>query len=216
MRIVDLYDRVIRQVIESAAFCHTFIQNKPCTVADHKILLINPQQASILITVVRIQKQSQIPGDVLLIKFNPLLHNTLIYSLYIKEMQLICDIVVSRNFDIIHSGIQGHSPKADRIGHIRFSQPTLLLNPWIRGLFLQFLLKLLFKQAEMIIQANSVPVQPQCSDRVQKTGRQPSKPPISQGWLRLDFFDLTDVSAVSRENIPDLIVDTQIDHIVGE
>ena len=54
MGIIDLNHCIIRQIVEIASFSFALIQNILRAAADHKILLVNPQLAAILVTVIRI------------------------------------------------------------------------------------------------------------------------------------------------------------------
>ncbi len=56
MRVIDLDGGIIVKIMEITAPPGTFIQNQLCPGADHQILLVNPQETSVIITVVGIQK----------------------------------------------------------------------------------------------------------------------------------------------------------------
>ena len=74
--------------------------------------------------------------------------------------------------------------------------------------------KLLFEQAEVIIQSDPVSGQSECCDRIKKTCRQSPKPSVSKRWLRLNLLDLTYIFSVLKEHFFYFIINTEIDHIV--
>ncbi len=152
MGIVDLDYRIIRQVMEGTPFFHALIQNHLGPVADHKILLVNPQFPPCLITVVRVQKQGQVFGDVFFVKGNPFFHNPFVYCFHVKQMQPIGPVMVSGYRNIVKPGVYGQLPKPDRVRNFPADQPALAFHPGIGDFFLQPVFKLLLKQAQMVIQ----------------------------------------------------------------
>ena len=71
MRIIDLDGSVVRKVVEIAAACFTFVQDQLRAGRYHQILLIDPQKASVVIGIIRIQEQGQILRMFLLSKEMP-------------------------------------------------------------------------------------------------------------------------------------------------
>ena len=155
MSIINLNHRIIRQVMKITSLSHTLIQNQLCSIADHKILLIDPQLPSRLVTVVRIQKQRQVLPDLLLVKGNAFLHNSLIHTFHIKQMQPVCPVLIPCHRNIIQTRMHGQLPESNRVGYLPTNQPALILNPRIRHLLLKTILKLLLKQSHMVIQPDS-------------------------------------------------------------
>ena len=56
MGVIDLDHRVVRQVIQSTSLCHALIQDKLRARADHEILLVDTQEPSLLVAVVRVEE----------------------------------------------------------------------------------------------------------------------------------------------------------------
>ena len=216
MSIIDLNHCVIRQVIKAAAFGRTLIQNKLSAAAYHKVLLIDPEQSALLIAVVRIKEQCQILFNIFFIEFNSVFYDCIIHRIQIKQMELVGLVVVACNLNIIHSCIDFQPFKLNRICNIRLFQPGSLFNPWIRRLFLQIVLKYLFKQSQMIVQTDSVAGQSQCSDRIKETCSQTSQSSVSKRRLRLDSLNFTDILSVLLQDILYFSVNSEIDHIIGK
>ena len=156
MGIVNLNNRVFIQIIQIAALSRTLIQDKLRAIAHHKILLINPKFSSGLIAVIRIQEQGNILRNILFIKLNAILNNSLVYRIHIKKPQLIRTVLITCHSNLIHPGLKGKLSKLNGIGYICLLQPGLRLNPWILHLLLQIIFKFLFKQPQMIVQANTL------------------------------------------------------------
>ena len=54
MGIVDLDCRVLIQLVQITASCQRLIDDELCRIADHKILLVYTQDASLVIRIVRV------------------------------------------------------------------------------------------------------------------------------------------------------------------
>ena len=78
------------------------------------------------------------------------------------------------------------------------------------------ILKLLFEESQMVVQADTVSGKPQGCDRIKETCSQTSESAVSEGRLRLDLFDLTDIFAVLLEHLLHFLIDAEVDHVVGE
>ena len=190
MGIINLNHRVIWQIVKGTPFFLALIQNQLRSVADHKILLINPKLPPLIITVIWIEEQGQIFGNILFVKRNSLFHNPLIHGLHIKQMKPVSPVPVSGHSNIIQSGMNGQIPKLHGIRNLPGNQPAFLFNPWIGGLFLQFILKFLLEQSKMVVKSNSSPIQPQSCHGIQKTRRQTSQSAIAKGRFRLSLLNL--------------------------
>ena len=84
MCIVDLYNCVISQVMKVASFGHCLVQDQLCSIAYHKVLLIDTKLSSVIITVIRIQEQSQVMKYVFFIECNTIMNHALICNINIK------------------------------------------------------------------------------------------------------------------------------------
>ena len=68
----------------------------------------------------------------------------------------------------------------------------------------------------MIVEPHSVSVQSKGCDGVQEAGCQTAETAVSEGWLGLHLFDLAQGFAVGLQDGFYILVDAQIDQIVGE
>ena len=202
--------------MEIAPLCHALIQNILSPVADHKILLEDPQQMSLLVAVVRVQKQGQISLNIFLVKGDPVCHDPLVHRINIKQMELVSAVAVTGHRDIVQAGVYGQIAELHRIAHIPAGQPTVLLDPRVYGLLLQIVLKLLLKQPQVIVQSDAVPVQPQSGDGVQKTRRQAPQASVSKGRLRLRLLNLGQMLSGLLQLLLHLVIHPQIDQVVGQ
>ena len=85
MRVVNLDDCIISHIMNVTALSHRLINDQLRCIADHKVLLIDTKQLSLIVTVIRIQKQCKITADILFIEVNSIsFNNTFIYSIKIK------------------------------------------------------------------------------------------------------------------------------------
>ena len=216
MGVIDLDHRIVRQIVEIASLRHALVKDELCAAADHEILLIDTQQPSLLVAVVRIEEQRQVFLNVFFIKINSVLDDGFINRINIKEMEFICQVIVSCHLDVIHSCIDIQTSELNRINRVRFLQPGFLFDPRVRGLFLKMILKLLFEESQMVVQADTVSGKPQGCDRIKETCSQTSESAVSEGRLRLDLFDPADVFAVLLEHLLHFLIDAEVDHVVGE
>ena len=77
------------------------------TAGYHEILLVNAKQSALLITVIRIQKQRQIPSDIRFIELNALFNDALLNTFHIKQMQTVLFPVKADNIHIVAHRLQG-------------------------------------------------------------------------------------------------------------
>ena len=123
VRVVDLDHRIIRQVIQVASLCGALVENKLSSCAYHKVLLIDTEQPSLLIAVVRIKEQRQVLLNIIFIKINSIFHNRLVNRIDIKKMQLICLVIVACHFNVIHSRIYIKTFELYRIYRVSLLEP---------------------------------------------------------------------------------------------
>ena len=152
MGVIDLDYCVIRQIRKNAAFGGTLIQNQAGGIAYHKILLVNAQLATGLIAVIRIEKQRQVPGYILLVKGDGIFPNQrLIDAFHIKKMELICAVLIAGHLDVIKTGGEGKTVEGNLVGNIGLLEPGRIFHPGIGCFLLQVIFKYLLKKTEMII-----------------------------------------------------------------
>ena len=119
----DLDHRVVRQVVQIASFRRTFVKDELCARAYHHILLIDAQKSSLLVAVVRIKEECQVLLNVFFVEINSVFHDRLVNRVNVEEMELICLIVVSCHFNVIHSRIDIKSFKLHRIYRVGLLEP---------------------------------------------------------------------------------------------
>ena len=123
MCIVDLDYGIIRQIVKIASFCRALVENELCSRAYHKILLINTEQSSLLIAVVRIKEQRQVLLYIVFVEINSIFNNRFVNRIDIEEMKFICLIVISCHFNVIHSRIDIQSFELYRIYRVSLLKP---------------------------------------------------------------------------------------------
>ena len=200
MGIVNLNYRMLIHLTQIVLFFFHFFQNQLRRVAYHEILLVNTQKISRLVRVVGIQKESQILFDIFLIEVNSLFNQALVNSLNIKKSQLIDPVIITDDIYVIKSGRHLLFAKRYLKGGVSSGQPGLLLNPVILLCRLQFVLKLLLEQTEMVIQTNALAGKSKRCNGIQKACRQTAKTAVSKGRLRLHLLDGAKLLAVLFKN----------------
>ena len=73
--VIDLDHRVVRQIVEIASLRHALVKDQLRAAADHEILLVDTQQSSLLVAVVRIEEQRQVLLNIFFIKINSVLND---------------------------------------------------------------------------------------------------------------------------------------------
>ena len=94
MGIVDLDAYVFVELIQVHAPLFRFFNDQLRCIAHHKILLVDTQKLSVLVAVVRIKEQGQIPVDILLVKLDSLTDDVLIHTVQIEQVQLVAAAAV--------------------------------------------------------------------------------------------------------------------------
>ena len=56
MCIIDLDNSIVCKIVQVTSFTYCFIEDQLCSVADHKILLVDPQFSSGIVAVIRIEE----------------------------------------------------------------------------------------------------------------------------------------------------------------
>ena len=156
VRIVDLNGSVIRQVMIIAAARSALCKDQLCTGRNHQILLVHAQLTSCLIRIIRVEKQGEVLVDGGLVKGNAIMHDTLVNTVQIKQIQRICARTVAGDRKLIQTGGVLLTGQLHRIGDVRFFRPAVSCKPRVRLLVLNAVFKGLVEQAKMISQPYSV------------------------------------------------------------
>ena len=214
--VVDLNDGVLMQRGEGPPLLLHLLQDELGSAADHEVLLVHPQQPASPVAVVGVEEQGQVVLDIRFVKVNALLHQALIHSGQVEQMQLVHAVVIAGDIQVIQYAL--HVPLGEGHGEpgARLLQPALGGEPGIGALHLLVVLKVLMEQAEVVQQAHTVPGQAQGGGGVQVAGGQAPQAPVAQRGLVLHLFHGGEVLAGLGQGLLHLIVDAQVDQVVGE
>ena len=104
MCIIDLDRHMLMKLSEIISLFFTLADDILCCIGNHKILLINTEQISCLVAVIRIEEQRQVLTYIVLIKIDSVSNDCIIYRLYIKKMKFVASAFVSGYINIIQMG----------------------------------------------------------------------------------------------------------------
>ena len=153
---------------------------------------------------------------ILLIKGNAIFCDLLLHTVNIKQMKLICPVLITGDRNIVQRSFYNMITKLHGIAFVPLCQPAIFLNPWIRIFLLQILLKYLLKKSQVIVDTNAVSRNPKSRNRIQETRCQTSQSTISQRWLRLNLLNLINTFSILLQFLFHRIKKTQIDQIIGQ
>ena len=216
MGVIDLDCRIVGKIMEIAAPFLAFFQNHLRACADHKILLIDPQEPSCIVAVIRVKEQGQILGNLCFIKRDPFLDQRRIHGIQIKQVQIVRTSLISGNCQLIKPCRIILSCKGYGISLFGFLRPFVSAQPKIRRLTLALVLKFLMKQAAVIPKANPIPRKVQCSQRIQKAGCQPSKSAVTKAWFRLHLFKVSHRFSMCLQASFHILIESKIDQVVAQ
>ena len=156
MSVVDLDSGVIRKIMVIAASVRTFFQDKLCSCADHEILLINTQKTSVIVRIVRIQKQCQVLCNVLFVKGDAVSDNGFIYRIQIEKIQAVCPSLVAGDRESVKAGGILFSRKRYREKDIRRLCRALGSQPVIGRFILHAVFEILMEKSAVIAEPHAV------------------------------------------------------------
>ena len=144
----------------------------------HEILLVHPQQPACLVAVVGVEEGGQVGGQVGLVKVDALLGGGG-GMLHIKQVQPVGHAGVGAgDGDIKELGL--HRPEAE--GHLKLrpggDEPAVVIDPGVGLLELVAQVEFLLEQAVVVVEADTVPGQPQSGDGIQEAGSQAAQPAV--------------------------------------
>ena len=216
MGIVDLNDRELIQMAQVIMLLLHFLQNELRGIAHHKILLINAQQISRLIGIIRIEEQGQVLIHRRLVKGDAFLHQSLVHRFQIEQTKLVHAAVIADHIDVVQSGRHPAVTEKHIKADVCLRKPRLRLDPHILLGGLKPIRKFLMEQPEMIIQPDPLSGKSQRGNGIHEAGGQPSETTVSQRRLRLRVLDPRHIFSVRLQNGIHLVVNTQIDQVVGK
>ena len=216
MGVVDLDRHMLVKPAKLISLLLTFLQDQLRPVGHHEILLIDPQEISRLVAVVRVEEQGQVLLDIMLVKRDPVPDDTLIHPFHIKEMELVPSVLIPGHIDIVQFRSQGKIFKGNLEADACVCKPALWFDPGIGGLLLLVPLEHLLKKPHMIVQSDAVSGKSQSGDGIQETGGKPAQAAVSKGRLRFHLLDSAKRFPVFSQDFRHFLVDPQIDQVVGE
>ena len=216
MGVVNLDDGVLVQVLQGTALVLQVLQNQLGRGADHKILLVHPQQPSRPVAVVGIEEQGQVMKNVRLVKVNALTYQGFVHGFQVEETKLVHAAFIAGNVQVIEHGLSLSLGEGYGKGHSRGLQPAFWREPGVWPFLLLVVLEELMEQAKVVQQPHAVPRQAQGGGGVQIAGGQAAQAPIAQGRLGFHLFHSGEVLAGFGQGLLHLVVDSQVNQVVGK
>ena len=158
MGVINLDHGVVWQIMKSGALGRCLLEDQLGGAAHHEILLVNPQDAALIVAVVRIEEEGQVPCNIGLVKGDSLLYKGFIHGLHVEEVELVGAVLIARHQDVVHPSLEGEIPVGHIKDHICLVQPGVIRDPGIGHLLLLIVLKELLKEAEVIVEPHAVSV----------------------------------------------------------
>ena len=157
MGIVYLDGHILCQIMIVRAPFPALFQNHLGSGAYHKILLVNPQKSSGIITVVWIKEKGKILFYVFLVKSNPLLNQRLVYCIQVKQVQFVGSALISCHVKLIQTCLIILPCQAYRIRFSCIFCPLIGFHPEVRLFTLKILPEILTEQTAVIPNTDTVP-----------------------------------------------------------
>ena len=111
-----------------------------------------------------------------------------------------------------------HRPEAE--GHLKLrpggDEPAVVLDPGVGLLELVAQVEFLLEQAVVVVEADTVPGQPQSGDGIQEARSQAAQPAVAQGGLGLHVLDGGQGFAALGQRLLYLIINAQGQQVVGQ
>ena len=216
MRVVDLHDGVLVQRFGGEAALRQFTQDELRGAGDHEILLIDAQQAAVLVAVIRVEEERQVVLDVRLVKGDAVPDDALVDRVEVKQVQRVAPAIRAGDVDVVHRREHGLFAQPDGEMHVRAPQPALPAAPGVRKLLLLVGLKALAEEAVVVAKARAVAAKAQRRDGVEEARGQATQAAVAQRGLALLLLDLRQVEAVARERRLRLLKQPQADQVARE
>ena len=218
--VVNLHHRVLPEVPQGIALGGELLDHQLGGVADHKVLLVDPQQPARIVAVVRVEEEGQVVGNVFFVKVYAILYQGLVYGFQVEQVQPVGAALKAGDHHVVHHGLDRAPGEGHREAHIRLLRPALRVpfrgEPGV-GLFVLLVLpKALAEQAEVIQQPYAVRGQVQGGGGVQVAGGQAAQPAVAQGGLGLALLNFGQGLPGLLQSGPGLFKKPQVDQVVGE
>ena len=217
MSIIDLDDSIVCQIVQVAAFFNRFVNNQLSTIWNHEVLLEDTEQFPLLVTIVWIEEEGQVAGNICLIKVNTVCDDIRIHWVQIKETKTVLSFcLVTWHINIIKSRCQGKVSKWHLVAAARANQPVLLSQPEVRNSCLFVVFQNLLEKTKVVVQSYTITIKTKCRNRVQEAGSQTTQASVTQRRLQLNFFYLDQVFTSICQLLLHIIVKSKVDQVVRQ
>ena len=166
MRVIDLHDDVLAERLRRIAALVQLAQDELRRAGDEEVLLIDAQQATRVVAVIRIEEERQVAGDVRLVEFDALADDRLVDGRQVEQVQRVAPAIVAGHIHINHDGLGMQRAQRHREAHARFPQPALLRDPRVLLLRLLMIAEALVKQPLVVADARAVAAKAQRRDGI--------------------------------------------------
>ena len=154
--IVDLDRSIVSEIVIITSSCDTFRKNKLCTGGNHEILLIDTEQTSVFVGIIRIEEKSQVFGNVLFVKGDSFTDHGFINSVQVKKIQGVGSSFISCNRKLIKSCRVFLSCQRYWENSVCSLSRTGIGQPEIRSFILDIVFEVLVKKTAMVAKSYTV------------------------------------------------------------
>ena len=218
VRVVDLDRSIVGQVVEIASASDALFQDQLRSVAHHEILLIDAEQFSCLVAVVRVEEKGEVLRDLFFVKVDAGADQPLVDRVEVEQAQAPALAAVAGDVDLIHRGDELEVAALHFVVPVGASHPVghAPLAPVIRARVLLVVLEGLLEQAAVVSKAHAVRGKAERREAVDETGREPAEAAVPERRLVLEFLEIRDVEAGLRQLRLHVVIKAEVDEVVGK
>ena len=218
VRVVDLDHGIVGQVVQVAAALDGLIDQELSGITHHEVLLVDAKQAALFVGIIRIEEQGEVLGDLGLVEVDGAAgDHAVVDTCQVEQAQAVLGgLAVTGHIDVDELGGDGKIAKLDGVGAVVIDQNVLLAEPLVRDGLLLVVDKALAEQAVMVVEAHAVSGKAQRGNGIQEACGQTAQAAVAQRRLDLKLLNLVEVVAGGGELVLNLVIDTKVDHVVGE
>ena len=218
MCVVDLDRRVIGQIMQVAAALCALVQDELRRAADHEVFLVDAEHPARLVAVVRVQEEGQVLLDLLFVKIDAGSDQSLVNGIEVEQAEAAAFAAIAGDVDLIHGGNELQVAALYFVVLIRAPHPVghAPLAPVIGARVLLHVLEGLLEQSAVIRESHAVRGKAQRRKTVDKACGKSSQAAVSKRRLIFEFLQIRDLQPGLRQLILHVIIESQIDQVVGE
>ena len=218
VRVVDLHNGVVGQVVQVGATLHCLVEDELRRVGDHEVLLVYAEQAAGVVGVVGVEEEREVLGELALVEVDGVhRHQRVIDALEVKQAQAVLGRAhVAQNVDVIEARLHREAAKLHGVGLLVPHEPVLAVQPAIGLGGLLQVNKALVEETVVVVKANSVARESQRGDGVQEARGETTEAAVAQGRLDLARLHSTQVVAGASKLGLNVVVHAKLDEVVGE